>query len=177
MSGKRPPWRVPYRWGLDAGLVWRLCRLGKAADSPRPVRASRSIAMATERSGASATGASLLRLVLCPGSSLEKSAPEDRQRGLPLRSRCDSRRVDSRWSETPMDARWSLPPGFPLSRERQGGGQDGGALHRMVQGGAGMTTMQDRALRLVVTPAEAGVQDVLPFPAQGRSHLAYAGLT
>ncbi len=43
---------------------------------------------------------------------------------------------------------------------------------------------------LVVTPAsfdfaqdpepaegEAGVHDVLPFPAQGRSHPAYAGLT
>ncbi len=49
-------------------------------------------------------------------------------------------------------------------------GHDGGALHRMVQGGAGMTTMEDRARRLVVTPAEAGVHDVLPFPAQGRSH-------
>ncbi len=66
-----------------------------------------------------------------------------------------------------MDARWSLPPGFPLSRERQGGGHEGGALHRMVQGGAGMTTMQDSpsADGLVVTPAEAGVHDVLPFPA------------
>ncbi len=67
-----------------------------------------------------------------------------------------------------MDARWSLPPGFPLSRERQGGGHDGGP---------GMTTMVARALRLVVTPAEAGVHDVLSFPAQGRSHPAYAGLT
>ncbi len=32
-----------------------------------------------------------------------------------------------------------------------GGGHEGEALHRMVQGGAGMTMMEDRALRLVVT--------------------------
>ncbi len=68
-------------------------------------------------------------------------------------------------------------PAPRLNRGEAGGGDEGGALYRMVQGGAGMTTMEDRALRLVVTPAEAGVHDVLPFPAQGRSHPAYAGLT
>ncbi len=47
-----------------------------------------------------------------------------------LRPRRQPVRVDSRWSETPVDARWSpgltggLPPGFPLSRERPGGGHD-----------------------------------------------------
>ncbi len=77
--------------------------------------------------------------------------------------------MDARWSETPMDARLrghdkQLGP----APAQAGGGHDGGA---------GMTTMEDRTLRLVVTPAEAGVHDVLPFPAPGRSHPAYAGLT
>ena len=69
-----------------------------------------------------------------------------------------------------MDAR---SPGH----SRESGNPLPGDRFRGHDGGAGMTTMEDRALRLVVTPAEAGVHDVLPIPAQGRSHPAYAGLT
>ncbi len=101
--------------------------------------------------------------MLCPGSSLEKSPP--RKRGVHEGLRFGLEAIvggwDYGWSETPVDARWSETPldarlrghdkQLGLAPAQAGGGQDGGALHHMVQGGAGMTTIEDRALRLVVT--------------------------